>query len=101
MMQVYEVSGTEGSRFDGASIDPTCYSAAFDAAANAPTITTAGTCTTGGLSTGVLVAIVAGGVVVLVVAVGAIAWCMNEGRKGKHIANRKQQHGPVSASMQP
>jgi len=44
MMQLYNLVGTEGARFDGASIDATCYSSAFNAATNAPTITTAGTC---------------------------------------------------------
>ena len=42
--RVPQITGTEGARFDGASVDSTCYSAAFDAAANAPTMTTAATC---------------------------------------------------------
>ena len=38
MMGVYQLTGTEGARFAASTIDPTCYSTAFDAALNAPSV---------------------------------------------------------------
>ena len=44
MMGVFQITGTEGARFDASAQDATCYSAAFDAATHAPSFTTAATC---------------------------------------------------------